>query len=83
MSLPRSNLRGSQAYHSNLRNSSFCIANDVTHRDGVYRIVTGNGEYTRPVSHDYVFALPRDVETDFFKRPNRVEVVDSGKFRHD
>src|SRR3954468_6572604 len=36
----------------------------------------------RPVGHDDVLALPRNLETNFLERPNRVEVIDTRYTRH-
>ena len=59
------------------------IAGDTAHGDGVNRVVTRNGEDSRPVSHDNVLALTKDNEASYFERPDCIEMVDAGELGQD
>jgi len=41
--------------------------------------VPRNGQYARPVAHDYVLALPQDDISSFLERPYRIKMIDPRK----
>ena len=59
------------------------ITRDTAHGYGVNRVVTRNGEDSRPVTHDDVLALTKNNKTCLFKRPNRIEVIDARELGQD
>ena len=59
------------------------IACDAAHCDGVNRVVTRNGEDSRPVAHDDVLALAKDSEARFFERPDCIKMVDARELGRD
>ena len=59
------------------------ITRDTAHGDSVNRIVTRNGEDPRSIAHHDLLALTKDDEACFFKRPNRIEVVDARELGQD
>jgi hypothetical protein len=59
------------------------ITRDTAHGDGVNRIVTRNGEDSRPIAHHDVLALTKDNKACLFKRSNRIEVIDARELGQD
>ena len=54
------------------------IANDVTHRYCMHRIIPWDGNKTDSVRHDDVFALADYLEARFFQRSHGAEVRSAG-----
>jgi hypothetical protein len=58
------------------------VPDNIAHRDGVHRIVSGDGQHPRAISHDNVFSLPGDPERSLFERSNSVKMIHAWEFGH-
>jgi hypothetical protein len=55
---------------------------NISHRNGVDRIMSRNHQAGPAIGHNDVPALPSDPVTEFFENAHRIAMVDSRKARH-